>query len=106
MSALLNVPQKARAGEIIEIKSLLSHPMVTGYNRDDNGQPVARDIIRSFTCRYDGAEIFRLELSPAIAANPFIVFTTRATVSGPISFEWRDEKGGVWQETAMITVSA
>ncbi|QCI64146.1 thiosulfate oxidation carrier complex protein SoxZ [Phreatobacter stygius] len=105
MAALLNVPTSAKAGEIIEIKTLISHPMHTGYNRDDNGQPVPRDIIRLFTCRYDGAEVFRMELTQAIASNPFIVFSTIATASGPFLFEWTDDKGQVWRETATITVA-
>lgn len=105
MAALLNVPKSARAGDIIEIKTLISHPMHTGYVRDDAGQPVPRDIIRLFTCRYDGAEVFRLELTQAVAANPFIVFSTIATASGPIAFEWTDEKGTVWRESVTITVA-
>ncbi|MGL4287655.1 MAG: thiosulfate oxidation carrier complex protein SoxZ [Phreatobacter sp.] len=105
MAALLNVPKTARPGEIIEIKTLIAHPMHTGYNRDDSGQPVPRDIIRLFTCRYDGAEVFRMELTQAVAANPFIVFSTIATRSGALAFEWTDEKGQVWRETAVITVA-
>ena len=104
MAALLNVPKTAGRGDIIEIKTLISHPMITGYVRDDQGQVVARDIIREFICRYDGEEIFRMELMPAIASNPFIVFHTRATHTGTLNFEWRDEKGGIWRESAVITV--
>lgn len=105
MVALLNVPKTARKGAIIEIKTLLSHPMVTGYVRDDAGNPVPRDIIQLFVCRYDGREIFRMELTQAIAANPFIVFTTTATHTGTITFEWHDEKGGLWQESASVVVT-
>jgi sulfur-oxidizing protein SoxZ len=43
--ALINVPRKARRGEVIEIKTLLSHPMETGYRRDNVGNPIPRDII-------------------------------------------------------------
>jgi sulfur-oxidizing protein SoxZ len=105
MAALLNVPKTAKRGEIIEIKTLIAHPMVTGYVRDDAGNKVPRDIIQHFACRYDGAEVFRLELTQAIASNPFIVFTTIATNSGAIDFEWTDEKGEIWRETAQITVT-
>ncbi|QCK87432.1 thiosulfate oxidation carrier complex protein SoxZ [Phreatobacter aquaticus] len=105
MAALLNVPKTARPGEIIEIKTLMSHPMVTGYGRDDEGKPMARDIIRQFVCRYDGEEVFRLELTQAIASNPFIVFSTRATQTGTLVFEWTDEKGETWREIAVLTVT-
>ena len=55
-SALINVPPKARRGDIIEIKTLMSHIMETGYRRTATGELIPRDIITSFTCRYDGAE--------------------------------------------------
>jgi sulfur-oxidizing protein SoxZ len=105
MAILLNVPKTARRGEVIEIKTLISHPMTTGYGRDDAGQPVPRDIIGRFVCRYDGEEVFRMDLTQAIAANPFIVFSTVATGSGTLSFEWTDEKGKVWRDSAALDVT-
>ena len=69
-SALINVPAKAKRGEIIEIKTLMSHIMETGYRHTAEGEVVPRDIITSFTCRYNGVEIFRADLFPAIRGQP------------------------------------
>ena len=44
-----------------------------------NGQVLPRDIIRRFSCRYDGELVFSAELFPAIAANPYLAFQTVAT---------------------------
>jgi sulfur-oxidizing protein SoxZ len=57
-----------------------------------------------FTSAYNGAEIFRAELSPAIAANPFIAFFTTATESGTLAFQWSGDNGFTASETAAITV--
>jgi sulfur-oxidizing protein SoxZ len=103
-SALINVPPRARRGEIIEIKTLISHAMETGYRRTQLGAPIPRDIIRLFVCTYNGTEIFRAELHPAIAANPFIVFSTVATESGAIQFQWTGDNGFSVTESASITV--
>jgi sulfur-oxidizing protein SoxZ len=94
--ALINVPPKAKRGEIIEIKTLISHTMETGFRPDPTGKPIPRDIITDFVCKYNGEEIFRAELFPAIGANPFIAFFTVATESGTLTFEAT--------ETAAITV--
>jgi sulfur-oxidizing protein SoxZ len=102
-SALINVPKKAKRGEIIEIKTLMSHIMETGYRRTATGELVPRDIITSFTCHYNGVEIFRADLFPAIAANPFISFFTVATESGKLDFEWIGDKG--FTETASAAIS-
>ena len=103
-SALINVPARAKRGEIIEIKTLISHPMETGYRRTQLGALVPRDIIRLFVCTYNGTEIFRAELHPAIAANPFIVFSTVATESGTLAFHWTGDRGFSETESVAITV--
>jgi sulfur-oxidizing protein SoxZ len=102
-SALTNVPAKAKRGDIIEIKALMSHIMETGYRRTAAGEIVPRDIITSFTCRYNGAEIFRADFFPAIAANPFISFFTVAKESGKFEFEWIGDKG--FSETALASIT-
>jgi len=101
-SALINVPPKAKRGDIIEIKALTSHIMETGYRRTAAGEIVPRDIITSFTCRYNGAELFRADFFPAIAANPFISFFTVARESGKFDFEWIGDKG--FSETASASI--
>ena len=101
-SALINVPPKASRGEVIEIKTLMSHIMETGYRHTANGEVVPRDIITSFTCRYNGSEIFRADLFPAIAANPFISFFTVANASGKFEFEWIGDRG--FSETASASI--
>jgi len=104
MAALINVPPRARRGDVIEIKTLMSHVMETGYRRTATGDIVPRDIITSFTCRYNGAEIFRADLFPAIAANPFIAFFTVAAESGTFDFEWIGDNGFSATARAAITV--
>jgi sulfur-oxidizing protein SoxZ len=103
-SALINVPPRARRGDVIEIKTLMSHIMETGYRRTAEGEVVPRDIITSFTCRYNGVEVFRADLFPAIAANPFITFFTVATESGKFDFEWVGDNGFGETASASITV--
>ena len=101
-SALINVPKKAKRGDVIEIKTLMSHIMETGYRHTATGEVVSRDIITSFACRYNGAEIFRADLFPAIAANPFITFFTVAAESGKLDFEWIGDRG--FSETASASI--
>lgn len=102
--ALINVPERAKRGEVVEIKTLVSHPMETGYRRTQLGAPIPRDIIQLFVCTYNGTEVFRAELHPAIAANPFIVFSTIAVESGTLTFHWTGDNGFSMTESAAITV--
>jgi sulfur-oxidizing protein SoxZ len=103
-AALINVPKKAKGGDVIEIKTLMSHIMETGYRHTTSGVVIPRDIITSFTCRFEGEEIFRADLFPATAANPFISFFTVATRSGKFDFEWIGDNGFSETASASITV--
>jgi sulfur-oxidizing protein SoxZ len=102
--ALINVPAKARRGDVIEIKALIAHTMETGYRHSFNGEPIPRDIINRFVCAYNGEDVFRADLFPAMAANPFIAFTTIATESGILTFSWTDDFGQTEVRTAAIAV--
>lgn len=101
---LINFPQRAKRGEIIEIKTLIAHPMETGYRLDTTGAAIPRNIINRFVCTYNGAEVFRAELFPAIAANPFIAFSIAAGESGELAFSWTDDDGRTQTEIRQITV--
>ena len=103
--ALINVPAKPKRGEIIEIKTLMSHPMETGFRPGMDGQLIPRDIIEKFVCTYNGEVVFSALLHPAITANPFISFTTIATESGTLVFAWTDNKGETQVQTASIQVA-
>ena len=103
--ALINLPAAPRRGEIIEIKALVQHTMETGFRRTQTGAVIPRDIITSFVCTYNGAEIFSADLHPAIAANPYLAFTTRAAESGTIVCKWTGDNGYSLTESVPITVA-
>lgn len=86
------------------LKAMISHPMETGYRRDERGAVIARNIIRHFSCLYEGEEVMSVDLHPAISTNPFFAFTLVAARSGSISFLWRGDNGFEHRETAMLQV--
>ena len=102
---IVNLPAQAKRGELIEIRTLAGHPMETGFRRTQLGELIPRDIITRFSCSYNGEEIFSAELHPAVAANPLIAFSTRATESGTLEFRWSGDNGFSASESAKITVS-
>jgi sulfur-oxidizing protein SoxZ len=99
------MPASAKKGEIVEIKSLVQHPMETGHRRDNMGRAIPRHIITGYQVTYAGEEVFRAELFPGVAANPYFSFTTVATATGEIVFRWEDDKGAVITETRRLVVT-
>jgi sulfur-oxidizing protein SoxZ len=101
---VVNVPASAKRGEVIEVRTLAAHNMETGFRHTQTGEPIARDIIRTLVCTYNGVEVFRAELHPAMAANPLIAFTTVATESGTLEFRWTGDNGYSATQSAQISV--
>jgi sulfur-oxidizing protein SoxZ len=102
---LITIPATAKRGEVIEIRTLINHAMETGYRRDADGRMLPRDLIRRFTCRYDGEIVFSAELHAAISANPYVAFHTVATQSGVLSFTWEGDNGFAQTDSRSIVVS-
>ncbi len=103
-SIRLAVPETAKAGEVIELKALIRHPMESGFRRGSNGDRIQRDIITRFECRYNDTEVFAATFHPGVAANPILTFYTVATDAGTLEFRWTDQDGQSWIETAEIEV--
>ncbi len=101
----LRVPTEAKKGEIIQIKTLTSHPMETGLRKDETGKLIPRDIINTFICMFNGKQLFRADLEMAIAANPYFEFTAKMEESGTFTFAWTDDNGTVTAAEASITVT-
>ena len=90
----LKFPDQASAGEIIEIKALITHVMETGNRKDADGNRIPRDIIHTFTAHYDDQLIFKAEFGPGISANPFISFFLKVPGPGELWVSWKDDAGG------------
>jgi sulfur-oxidizing protein SoxZ len=103
-NVLVNAPKTARRGSIVEIKALILHPMETGFRPGPNGRIIPRNIIERFTATWNGAEIFDMEMSPAIAANPFVSFFAVVNESGTVGLRWTGDEGFVVEERVAIAV--
>jgi sulfur-oxidizing protein SoxZ len=104
-AARVRMPSSATRGQVIEIRTLVQHPMESGFRLDNTGKVVPRHIIESFDCSYNGREIFRAKLHPAVSTNPFFTFYAVAMESGELVFTWRDDQGGVATATHSLEVA-
>ena len=105
-AARVRMPAGAKRGEVIEIRALVQHPMESGFRLDNTGKEIARHIIDSFDCAYNGREVFRVQLHPAVSTNPFFTFYAIAAESGDFVFTWKDDEGGVATVTQSLAVTA
>jgi len=105
MEARINIRAKVARNEPFEVRLQIRHPMETGYRTDDTGKAIARNVVRSVTCRYNGDFVFAAQLSSGIAANPYLRFFVTARASGELQFEWVDDAGVRISERAPVVVA-
>ena len=101
----VRVPESASTGDVITIKTLISHPMESGQRKDKDGNTIPRSIINRFTAEFNGAMVMDVTLEPAISTNPYLEFDAKVEESGDFKFTWYDDDGSVYEDTQTITVS-
>lgn len=100
----VRLPSQAKAGEIIEIKTLIAHEMESGQRKDVSGKPIPRQIINRFTATFNDKPVFEAEWFPAISSNPYQSFFFKAVESGEFTFTWKDDDGSDYVTKSKLTV--
>lgn len=101
----VRVPASAKKGELVEVKTLISHDMESGQRKDSAGAIIPRKIIKRFEAKYNGKAVFEADWNSSVSANPYQSFFFRAQESGTLDCAWIDDDGSVYKSTSKITVA-
>lgn len=102
--ARIAIPDNLNAGDVVEIKTLITHPMESGFRVDARGERIPRNILTRFECEYSGKIVFSADLRPGLAANPYLSFFVRIEGSGPMVFSWAGQEDFYFREERDIRV--
>ncbi len=101
----VKAPKTASKGEVVNIKTLISHKMETGLRKNKKtGEKIPRNIINKFVAKFDGEEVFSVDIDPAISANPYFQFSMKAEKSGEFEFAWISDNGDTYSKKSKLTV--
>jgi sulfur-oxidizing protein SoxZ len=95
----IRIPRSARAGEVIEIRTLIEHPMETGL------QGPRRDMLTRLLVRMNGETVLAAEFRNGTSANPYHVFFVRMERTSQFDFTWTDEAGRSARAEARVSVA-
>lgn len=101
----VRVPRTARVDEVVQIRTLINHPMENGHRVDAEGNTVPRHIINRFVCTFNSQTVVEIDIEPSLSADPFIEFEARVSESGTFQFAWFDDNGDMYQASGNIEVS-
>ncbi|WP_123102314.1 thiosulfate oxidation carrier complex protein SoxZ [Acidithiobacillus sulfuriphilus] len=102
---MLRMPSTAKKGELVEIRSLIMHPMLTGLTKDKSGKLIPAHFIQTVTATFNGKPLLDIDWSTAVSANPFLAFKMRAEDNGTLKVVWKDNQNGDWSAESKLTVS-
>jgi len=101
----VKVPKSAEVGEVITIKTLISHPMESGQRKDKKtGDLIPRNIVNTFTATFNGEMVFEAAVEPAVSANPYFEFQMRVPEAGEMAFKWEADDGEVYETSKKIKI--
>lgn len=90
----LSLHGRLRPGNTIEARWIVGHPMETGFRVDDEGRPIARNIITVVRALLNGKLILEAEPGTGLSAQPLLAFSVVVPAEGGmLAVEWRDDKG-------------
>lgn len=101
----IKVPKEASKGEVITIKTLISHKMESGQRKDAEGKIIPRSIINRFTCDLNGVNVVDVTIEPAVSTNPYFEFDAKVDAAGEFKFTWYDDDGSVYEDSQPIAIA-
>ncbi len=101
----VKAPKTASPGEVVTLKTLISHPMESGQRKDREGNVIPRSIINRFTCDFNGQNVIDVAMDPAISTNPYFQFEAVVPEAGSFVFTWYDDDGSVYTEEKAVEVA-
>ncbi len=101
----IKIPDSAKAGEVIEVKTLISHVMETGQRKDQDGKTIPRNIVHTFEAKFAGKTVITAKLYSGISPNPYLAFFMKVPGPGEMEFSWVDDTGVKISEKVVLKVA-
>ena len=105
VKARVKVPKTAGVGEIVTLKTLISHKMESGQRKDSDGNKIPQSIINRFTCAFNGNTVIDVKMAAAISTNPYFAFDAVVPEAGDFNFAWYDDDGDIYPATKSVKIA-
>jgi sulfur-oxidizing protein SoxY len=90
-SPRIALPRNARSGEAAEVRTLINHPMETGFRETAAGEVIPQQLVESLTIEQNDQPILLVKFHTGTSANPFVsVFLDEID---NLLFRWEDQLG-------------
>jgi sulfur-oxidizing protein SoxZ len=100
----IRVPDKAAAGEVVEVKTLAQAPALADPAREfgPDGLPIPH--YTRFAATFAGKPVIEVDLQPGVSRDVMLTFFVRVEQSGTLTLRWTRRDGGVETREAVISI--
>lgn len=91
------LPRNPKAGEAAELRTMINHPMETGFREDSQGNLIPQQLIESLRVSRGDETLFSVTFNTGTSANPFVAFFLGQF--DDLTFTWTDQQGQQLSET-------
>lgn len=82
------------AGDVVTVKTLITHPMSVERKDPKTGATIAPHFIEEVLCDHGGGTVMVIACGQAVSMNPFLEFQFKGGKKGDaVKISWRDNKG-------------
>ena len=96
----IRLPARATPGEVIEVRTLIDHPMITGVSSD-----ARRDMLARFEATMNGTRVFACDFGNGASANPTFTFYVRVQETAAFVLTWTHEDGRNFTAEQIVEVA-
>lgn len=98
----IRVQDKAKAGDVVNVRVLVTHPMETMQMRDGKIVEKNYNFIHKVEANYNGKPVFEAEITQGVSQNPFFAFPVKVNAPGKIRVIFHDTEGKTYTGEADI----
>lgn len=100
----IRVPERAKPGEVVEIKTLALAPALDDPAREfgADGLPIPHFV--GFSASYLGQPVIEVDLQPGVSRDVMLGFFLRVERAGTLVLRWRLRDGTAEERSAAITL--
>ena len=98
----IGVPRRMTAGQPLELRTLINHPMETGLRENAAGELVPKDLVTHLAVELDGEPAFTARFHTGTSANPYVLFNVKLEQPREAEFVWTDQHGQTVSETRQL----
>lgn len=86
----------------VNVKAIISHPMITGLTKDKNGETIPAHFINDVKVTANDQLMMNATWGVAVSKNPYISFDYKGEAGDVVKLSWTDNMGNTGGAEAKV----